>query len=1466
MTITASYITNKSFSVIGDQTNEFQVGRRVKLIGTTDFYGTISTSVYTTLTTITLTDESDIIDNTITEVLYGIISATDDTSSMPNHIHSGDGSGGSLSHVDLTNKGTNTHTQIDSHISSVLNPHQVTKAQVGLTNVEDGADVTSTHETSHSDVLVDGDFTSNGFMKRTGAGTYTVDTGTYEPVISTKKTAFNKDFGIVVDTVCQGNDTRLSDARTPVAHTQAASTITDFDTEVANNTAVTANTAKVTNATHTGEVTGSGALTITNKQTLTASNGVSISNSPTVIGTAAPAISLTYGTTANTVCVGNDARLSDSRTPVSHVHGNITNDGKIGTTATLPIITGTSGILQAGSFGTTSGTFCQGNDTRLSDARTPTSHDNTQHSATYITSSSVTYETLNTNGDVGTTSGTLAIGNHTHSYEPADATILKQSDVDDSPVDGVTTAPVSSNWAYDHNANTNAHHNRSHAITGSSDHTAGNHKVFYSNGSGVITELTLGEDGTFLKSNGVSAAPTFATASSGGVTDHGALTGLSDDDHSMYHNDSRGDARYEPIITVKNTAFNKSYGTTVDTVCQGNDSRLSDARTPVSHDNTYHSASYITTSGVTYEVLNTNGDVGTTSGTLAIGDHNHSSLYEPVNANIQSHISSTSNPHSTTAAQITLTTIGTPTINTLQESYNAIESAGVITGGLITDDGDGTITVGAGEGVIKTTDSDTGDNVIITWSSNSSLTLTDNNINYIYINYNSGTPIIQSSTSNNANGTTIFGLGMVFKEGTNLDIVNAGLRVSNLAKKLQQLYIEHEGIHIVSGATVSAVGTRQISITEGVMYFGFNRVITDAVNTSTGGTFEYYYYNGSSWVESDQTTINNTQYNNIATGLATLSNNKYGIHWVFKGTNGNMYVVYGQGDYTLLEAQAQGLPASLPLHVTTISCIVAKIIILKGATTFTELGNISTSQFSARTSPSNHNELGNIQGGAANDYYHLTSTNVTDLTDGGDSTLHYHSSDRITVSHTHGNITYAGYIGTTATLPIITGTNGILQAGSFGTAAGTFCVGNDSRLSDNRTPTSHGNESHNSTFITSSGVTYEALNTNGDVGTTASTLCAGNDSRLSDARTPVAHTQAASTITDFDTEVANNDAVTANTAKVTNATHTGDVTGSAALTIANKQTLTASNGVSISNSPTVIGSSAPAISLTYGTTANTVCVGNDSRLSDARTPVSHVHGNITNDGKIGTTTTLPIITGTDGILQAGSFGTIAGTFCQGNDSRLSDARTPVSHVHGNITNTGYIGTTATLPIITGTSGILQAGSFGTAAGTFCVGNDSRLSDARTPTTHTQAASTITDFDTEVANNTAVTANTAKVTNATHTGEVTGSTALTIADNIVDEANLKLDEGPTNNYVLTADSTKTGGMKWAAATSTGGLNNIVEDTTPQLGGALDANGNAIVAADHGTATTAQVVNVVYGTGAAPTASTTTEGTLYIKYTA
>jgi hypothetical protein len=95
------------------------------------------------------------------------------------------------------------------------------------------------------------------------------------------------------------------------------------------------------------------------------------------------------GTTSTTVCIGNDSRLSDARTPTAHTHGNITNAGAIGTTSGVPIITGSSGVLQAGSFGTTAGTFAAGNHTHAIAQVTglQTALDGKQASGSYVTTS-----------------------------------------------------------------------------------------------------------------------------------------------------------------------------------------------------------------------------------------------------------------------------------------------------------------------------------------------------------------------------------------------------------------------------------------------------------------------------------------------------------------------------------------------------------------------------------------------------------------------------------------------------------------------------------------------------------------------------------------------------------------------------------------------------------------------------------------------------------------------------------------------------------------------------------------------------------------------------------------------------------------------------------------------------------------------------------------------------------------------
>ena len=65
-----------------------------------------------------------------------------------------------------------------------------------------------------------------------------------------------------------------------------------------------------------------------------------------------------------------------------------------------------------------------------------------------------------------------------------------------------------------------AHHTRSHAIAGASDHTGTADRVIYVDHAGAVIELALGADGTYFKSNGATSAPSFATpAGGGGVSD-----------------------------------------------------------------------------------------------------------------------------------------------------------------------------------------------------------------------------------------------------------------------------------------------------------------------------------------------------------------------------------------------------------------------------------------------------------------------------------------------------------------------------------------------------------------------------------------------------------------------------------------------------------------------------------------------------------------------------------------------------------------------------------------------------------------------------------------------------------------------------------------------------------------------------------------------------------------------------------
>ena len=63
------------------------------------------------------------------------------------------GGGGVTDHTLLTNIGTNTHAQIDAHLASTSNPHNTTKAQVGLSLVDNTSDLSKPVSTAQQTAL-----------------------------------------------------------------------------------------------------------------------------------------------------------------------------------------------------------------------------------------------------------------------------------------------------------------------------------------------------------------------------------------------------------------------------------------------------------------------------------------------------------------------------------------------------------------------------------------------------------------------------------------------------------------------------------------------------------------------------------------------------------------------------------------------------------------------------------------------------------------------------------------------------------------------------------------------------------------------------------------------------------------------------------------------------------------------------------------------------------------------------------------------------------------------------------------------------------------------------------------------------------------------------------------------------------------------------------------------------------------
>ena len=338
------------------------------------------------------------------------------------------------------------------------------------------------------------------------------------------------------------------------------------------------------------------------------------------------------------------------------------------------------------------------------------------------------------------------------------------------------------------------------------------------------------------------------------------------------------------------------------------------------------------------------------------------------------------------ASLVEVSEIGTATYDDVQDFINNTQSGGRISGGVIADDSSGGITISSGTGFIKSTTGDIGLTKFFDWSADSlvSTGLTDNSANYIYMDYNAGTPQILATADRTSIRTQDqFDLGRVYKSSGDLHILNSGLNLYNFVRLYHEHEIEVMGFQRASGGVITeSTGTaRALEATIGKFYLGDDPITTTAQDTSTGGSeyFTTHYYINSAWASSTgQQQIDNTNYNDItSTGLEVLTANRYGVHWAYIHFDSDLHLVYGQGNYTLAQAENASLPGDLPSMVEDFGTLAAKIILKKSSTGFTSVVTAYKTPFPV-SSPANHNDLGGINDGT--DYEHLTQAEKTPAT------------------------------------------------------------------------------------------------------------------------------------------------------------------------------------------------------------------------------------------------------------------------------------------------------------------------------------------------------------------------------------------------------------------------------------------------------------------------------------------------------
>lgn len=266
--------------------------------------------------------------------------------------------------------------------------------------------------------------------------------------------------------------------------------------------------------------------------------------------------------------------------------------------------------------------------------------------------------------------------------------------------------------------------------------------------------------------------------------------------------------------------------------------------------------------------------------------------------------------------------------------------------------------------------------------------LTNDDTNYIFIDYNNGSPIWNIDTNGSSiNNSNIIRYMNVYRLGNfihNLEFGNQGL---GLTEKLNARIIATDRFARESGLTIGLSGSTGIlTLSDGVAWNGSYRQELEALN-SVEDFFFKNYHSGGNWTYSVSTPFTfstasdliNNEYYDDGNDRITASASKYLVNWYYRGQeiNDHLYEVLGNNQYdTFGDAEVSGEPG-IPELVQSHAILVGRVIVQVG--TYSGVAQTAFGSVFQSSSVTSHNDLSGIQGGAANDYYHLTLSELNSL-------------------------------------------------------------------------------------------------------------------------------------------------------------------------------------------------------------------------------------------------------------------------------------------------------------------------------------------------------------------------------------------------------------------------------------------------------------------------------------------------------